>query len=299
MEIKEQLKSSPEEFVKEVIKEFTRTSPANRLSFLDNYVMWDKPLVRFADGDDPLFNEFKSIIAPTHFTPREALALTYSKNIEDLPSHLSVISWILPTREETRVSNRKENITPSRLWSHSRWYGEIFNKELRKHVVTSLTKDGYLATAPFIESYFKTSNNDKGPYSNWSERHIAYVAGHGTFSLSDGFITERGIAHRCGSAVTDLLLKASPRITEGPYSNCLFYVKGSCKVCITRCPAEAITEEGHDKIKCQQYLHDIGYNQEALKDGYKNDTSVAGCGLCQVAVPCEFINPTRNTKKAD
>jgi len=34
----------------------------------------------------------------------------------------------------------------------------------------------------------------------------AYAAGHGTFSLSDGFITERGIAHRCGSVVTDLPL---------------------------------------------------------------------------------------------
>ena len=55
---------------------------------------------------------------------------------------------------------------------------------------------GYLTVAPAIQPYFKVSANEKGDLSNWSERHIAYVAGHGTFNLSDGFITERGIYTR-------------------------------------------------------------------------------------------------------
>ena len=52
--------------------------------------------------------------------------------------------------------------------------------------------------APVLQPYFeKTYRTDgKGYFSNWSERHIAYAAGLGTFSLSDGFIIERGIAHR-------------------------------------------------------------------------------------------------------
>ena len=294
---KEKLQTNPAQFIEEEIKEFTRTSPLNRLPFLNDYIMWDEPLVRFADGDDSIFTEYKTIIAPTHLTPREALAKAYNKNPEDMPARLSVISWILPTAEETRKSNRAETLVPSRLWSHTRWYGEKFNGALREHMVEALTELGYLAVAPFLQPYFKTDRNEKGPYSNWSERHIAYAAGHGTFSLSDGFITERGIAHRCGNVVTDLVLPPSLRTAEGPYTNCLAYVGVSCNACIKRCPAEAITEQGHDKIKCQAYLRSIGYSSEALKDGYKNDTSVAGCGLCQVKVPCEFQNPTKKLKK--
>ena len=296
-QVKERLQNDPAQFIEEEIKEFVRTSSANRLPFLDDYVIWDEPLVKFADGDDPIFTEYKTIIAPTHFTPREALAEAYNKNPEDMPERISVISWILPAVEETRKSNRGETLAPSRLWSHTRWYGEKLNEALREHVVEILTELGYLATAPFLQPYFKRYDNEKGPYSNWSERHIAYAAGQGTFSLSDGLITERGIAHRCGNVVTSLILPTSPRTTTSPYSNCLFYVDGSCKACIARCPAGAISEEGHDKIKCQAYLHGIGYSAEALKDGYDNDNSMAGCGLCQVKVPCEFQNPTRNLNK--
>ncbi|MBI2328857.1 MAG: epoxyqueuosine reductase, partial [Chloroflexi bacterium] len=235
--IKEQLHTEPAQFVEQEIKELVRTSAANRLAFLDDYVMWAEPLVRFADGDDPIFSEYKTIIAPTHLTPREALAQAYGKSPAELPPSLSVVSWILPAVAETRKSNRAETRVPSRLWSHTRWYGEQFNNSVRQQMVTLLTGMGYVAVAPAAQSYFKTERNEKGPYSNWSERHIAYAAGHGTFSLSDGFITERGIAHRCGSIVTDLMLPASPRTAASPFSNCLFYVDGSCQACIARCPA--------------------------------------------------------------
>ncbi len=287
--------TNPAQFIEQEITEFVRTSPANRLPFMNDYIMWDKPLVKFADGDDPIFSEYKTIIASTHLTPREALAKAHNISLEDIPTRLSVISWILPATEETRKSNHAETLIPSRLWSHTRWYGEKFNEALRKHMVKALTGSGYLAVAPFSQPYFKVYTNEKGPYSNWSERHIAYAAGHGTFSLSDGFITERGIAHRCGSVVTSLELPASPRTAKGPYSNCLFYAGVNCQACIKRCPAGAITEKGHDKIKCQQYQRNYGYSAEALKDGYNNDTSMAGCGLCQTKVPCESRIPKIKT----
>ena len=294
---KERFQTEPTQFIEHEIKAFAHTSPLNRLPFIKDYIVWDEPLIKFADGDDPIFAEYKTIIAPTHLTPREALAKAYNKSPENMPAHVSVVSWILPTPEKTRKSNRSETLVPSRLWSHTRWYGEKFSEALRKHMVEVLTEMGYLAVAPFLQPYFKVDRNEKGPYSNWSERHVAYAAGHGTFSLSDGFITERGIAHRCGNVVTNVVLSASPRTAESPYSNCLFYVGVSCNACIKRCPAGAITEQGHDKIKCLAYLRSIGYSAEALKDGYKNDTSVAGCGLCQTKVPCEFQNPTKKLKK--
>ncbi len=279
-------------FIEEEIKAFLRTSSLNYMPIKDNPIIFDEPLVQFAGGDDPIFTEYKTIIASSHLTPREALAKSINKSPEDIPEHLSVISWILPITSRVRESNRQRTLTPSRLWSGARWYGEKLNDAMREHVAKLLIEMGYLAVAPMLQPYFKVDINDKGRYSNWSERHIAYAAGLGTFSLSDGFITERGIAHRCGSVVTDLMLPVSPRIAENSYSNCLFYVNGSCNACIARCPVGAITESGHDKIKCWEYMHPkLHYLREEYNVG------VVGCGLCQTKVPCEFRNPTKKLKK--
>jgi len=286
--------ASEARFIEDEIKAFVCNSPANHMPAESDYLIFDEPLVGFADADDPIFTEYKTIIAPTHLTPREALAKAYHKRPKNLPTSLSVISWILPITAKTRESNRTATLAPSRLWSYTRWYGEKFNDALRKHMVEVITGLKYMAVAPMLQSYFTTFTNEKGPYSNWSERHIAYAAGLGTFSLSDGFITERGIAHRCGSVVTDLMLPVTPRTAKTPYSNCLFYFDGSCKVCVGRCPGEAVTEEGHDKIKCQTYQRD---EIDHLLKEYQ--VSVTGCGLCQVRVPCEFVNPTKKkTEKA-
>ena len=287
------------ELVANEIKSFVLDSPLNRMPTTKNDVIYNEPLVQFADGDDPIFNEYETIIDPAHLTPRKALAQAYEKNPEEIPARLSVISWILPITEKTRISNRTETHVPSRLWSHTRWYGEILNDAVREHVVDELIGMGYMATAPMKTPFFKVMSTDNGYYSNWSERHIAYAAGLGTFSLSDGFITERGIAHRCGSVVTDLELIPSPRTAAGPYTNCLFYVNEKCGKCIDRCPAGAITEEGHDKLKCREHLRDIGYSPQELGDGYDIDKSVAGCGLCQTKVPCEAVNPTLKLRKQD
>jgi epoxyqueuosine reductase len=279
------------------IKSFARLSPLNRMPAYETDFIFDEPLVHFADGADPIFNEYQQLIGGEHLTPREALARIGCKAPDALPEHLSVISWILPITEKTRLANRRETRLPSRSWSHTRWHGEIFNEALRNHVVEFLTAKGYLAVAPGLPQYIKIFNNEKGMYSSWSERHVAYAAGLGTFSLSDGFISERGIAHRCGSVVTSLELPASPKTAGGPYDNCLFYVNEKCHACIERCPAGAITAKGHDKARCGQYLRDIGYNPEKFRQGYNLETSVAGCGLCQTKVPCEALNPTTKLKK--
>jgi epoxyqueuosine reductase len=270
------------------IKSFVSDSPLNRMPIPSNDIIFDEPLVQFADGDDPIFIEYKSIIDPIHLTPREAIAKAYHKNPDDVPAQLSVISWILPINRQTLKSNRRRKCTPSRLWAYTRWYGQKFNHALREHIMNLLTRNGHLVVAPTTQPYYEETYRagGKGYLSNWSERHIAYAAGLGTFSLSDGFITERGIAHRCGSLVTSLSLPASPRTAPGPYANCLFYVNGECKACIERCPAGAITEEGHDKTRCLDYYRS---RLEYLKEKY--NVASLGCGLCQTGVPCEAVNP--------
>jgi epoxyqueuosine reductase QueG len=280
-------------FIEQEIKAFVQTSPLNQIPTMDNQTIYEAPLVQFADSDDPLFAEYKTVVDPYHLTPREALAKALKKSPEDMPARLSIISWVLPFTSRIREANRQHTQTPSRFWLNAYWYGEKFNRAVRGHVVKLLTEMGYLAVAPVLQPYFKMElTREKGYYSNWSERHIAYAAGLGTFSLSDGFITERGIAHRCGSAITNLILPVSPRTAKDPYSNCLFYINGKCRACIARCPAEAITEKGHDKRKCQEYIK--AEFHQLLRELTAEEES---CGLCQTRVPCEFRNPTKKLKK--
>jgi epoxyqueuosine reductase len=275
-------------FIEKTIRDFVRTSPLNLLPGATDQSMFDKPLVGYASGDDVIFTRYKTVIGQDHLTPREALALSVNKKPDDLRDTLSLISWILPITDKTRQSNHPETIYPSVPWVYTRWYGEQFNDALHNHVVETLHKKGYLATAPALQPFFNRKHNEKGAYSNFSLRHMAFAAGHGTFSLSDGFITEKGIAMRCGAVVTDLALPVTTRTATGPYSNCLAYVGLKCTACIRRCPADAISENGHDKVKCEAYMATqfAGMRKE-LKVG------ITGCGLCQTKVPCEFKNPVK------
>ncbi len=292
-EARERFRTSPEEAVEETIKDFVASSPLNLMPSTREWAIFGEPLVRFASGDDPLYTRYKEIIGEEHLTPQEAVARSeaVAQSGASVPDKLSVISYILPIMEPTRLANRKETKVPARRWSHQRYYGEQFSDALRRHIIDVLTKAGYLAVAPVLQPYFRTLTNEKvGLFSVWSERHTAFVAGHGSFGLSDGFITPKGIAHRCGSIVTDLSLTASGRDSDDHHANCVFYADGTCKACAVRCPAGAITSEGHDKSVCQAYFYKIGYLP--VRE-HNEETSVYGCGLCQTKVPCEYRIPLK------
>jgi epoxyqueuosine reductase len=275
----------PEKFVKRVITKFVEESPTNRRK-VDGGKYWEAPLVGFASGDDPLFKQYKKTIGDFHFTPQEFFQLTFGGR--RAPEELSVISWVLPTSEDIRRSNRKETQYPSLIWAHARNFGEQFNVKLRSHVVSILTEKGYKAVAPMNSPFWKwLQSTEVGIASNWSERHAAYACGLGAFGLSDGLITAKGKAMRLGSVVTDLPLKPSEKIYSHHHANCLYYFNKSCKACASRCPVKAITEKGHDKDKCYEYLHFAVL--KAKKDEY--GVKIAGCGLCQTKVPCEFEIP--------
>jgi epoxyqueuosine reductase len=277
------------EEVEELVNRLVREHEANQAA--DPGVRYfESPLVGVASGGDPLFAEYKKIIGDFHMTPVEALASSKGRSEKDLEAQdLSVICWILPVSEAVRAGNRNQNRYPSRLWAHCRQYGEQFNELIRCEVESYFQSRGIDAVAPFYGKRGKRYADEEGRIlgANWSERHAVYAAGLGTFSLSDGLITERGIAMRCGSVVAALRLDPSPRTAGSHTDNCLFYARGTCGECIDRCPAGAITEAGHDKNRCSDYI-DTVIGPVAKKD-YGID--VSGCGLCQAGVPCESRNP--------
>jgi epoxyqueuosine reductase len=255
--IKSSFDANPKQFIEKAIKNIVRTSEANRLTSFASQPIFDEPLIGFADGDDPLFAEFKKIVHEKHFTPREILALHCRETLKQETAELefvSVISFVLPISSETRLSNAKEKEGPSLRWNHTRWQGQAFIAELSKYLVSQLTSMGFSAVAPDLTPSFEILLEPTGFASKWSQRHIAYAAGLGTFSLNDGFITSKGLAVRCGSVVTNLKLEPSKRTYANHLANCLFYATGKCGKFISRCPGGAISEKGHDKIKCFHVL---------------------------------------------
>ena len=288
-------------FLETVIKEYVAKSPANRLESFDDGCIFDEPLVGFADGDDTIFQDYKEIIGDFHLTPRETLEkhLESGGSSREHPSAVSVISFVLPVTYETRLSLRKETMIPSLRWNHTRWHGQDFINELSRYVVSLLESLGYQAVAPELADFFKLKNLPSGYASNWSQRHIAYSAGLGTFSLNDGFITPRGMAMRCGSVVTNARISASLRVYKDHLANCLFYRDGSCRRCAERCPAGAISEQGHDKNKCLEFL--FTRQKEIVKELGREDGYIGrylGCGLCQTKVPCEVRIPPKARAKS-
>jgi len=285
---------NPNNVLEQLIKNFIKESEQNRRTPLGYGVYWDEPLVGFASGMDPLFFEYKTIIGPFHLTPREIISAALKEKGRSLLlseiEQISVISWILPTAEDTRKSNRKEDKFPSKLWAYTRDFGEACNKALKKHVINFLGDLGYLASIPTLSPTFPHLRDEKvGWASPWSERHIAYACGLGTFGLSDGFITPKGKAIRIGSVVTLLKLTPSEKKYRHHKENCLMFRNEKCGKCIPRCPVSAITEKGHDKDKCREYINSEPLKSRRLEYGLQNPPPA--CGLCQTAVPCEFEIP--------
>lgn len=294
---RQSFETNPAAFLENAIKEYVANSPANHLQAFNGGPIFDEPLVGFADGDDSIFQEYKSIIGEFHLAPREALEkyLRNSKAGEQkrLPT-VNVVSWVLPVTHETRLSLRRESVVPSLRWNHTRWHGQAFIDELSHYLVSLLERLGYHAVAPELADFYRMLASPDDLASNWSQRHIAYAAGLGTFSLSDGFITPRGIALRCGSVVCDVPLPPSHRTYQNHLANCLFYRDGSCRRCIERCPAGAISEQGHDKRRCADFLlneQKVILKELGREEGYTG--YYLGCGLCQTKVPCEDRIPPR------
>ena len=285
---------NPNSVLEQLIKNFVKENERNRRTQLDHGVYWDEPLVGFASGSDPLFFEYKTIIGSFHFTPREIILSALKEKDRGLllseMEQVSVISWILPASEDTRKSNRKEEKFPSKLWAYTRDFGEVFNNALRRHVSGFLEDLGHVAVAPVLLPTFQHLRDGKvGWASPWSERHIAYACGLGTFSLNDGLITSKGMAVRVGTVVTLLKLAPSEKKYRHYKENCLQFRTEKCGKCIPRCPAGAITEKGHDKDKCREYINSEPLKAKRLEYGLKNPPP--SCGLCQTGVPCEFEIP--------
>jgi epoxyqueuosine reductase QueG len=228
---------------------------------------WGVPLLGFAAADDPLFEQLKTAVSSTHAVPKDLL-----KNAE------TVVSFFLPFPKSVTSTNTKE-----RLSSHEWAVSYVETNELIKQLSLHLT-ELFTAAGEEVVSIPATHNwiEDK-LISNWSHRHVAFIAGLGKFGLNNMLITDKGCCGRVGSLITSALIEpdARPEVEA-----CLYKYDGSCKKCVRKCVNDALFEDSFDRFKCYDQLLE---NVEAHKAvGYADV-----CGKCLAAVPCSHINPVK------
>ena len=252
--------------------EFLRDSELNRIDEkkafkpeLAGMMIYDRVYITAASAGDAIFDALK---AP------EALGDTFMAPREWLPEAQSVVSAFCRFSAGVRKSNARSDDWPSPEWLHGRIEGQAFLQGLSARLIEVVADAGYKGVAPMLDTRLASPGEF---LSNWSERHIAYACGSGTFGLSKGLITIIGVAGRFASFVTEMELVPTGRDYEGLYDYCT-----NCLACARKCPAKAISREtGKDHAKCSAFL-------DAVRDKH---APYYGCGKCQTGVPCESGAP--------
>lgn len=235
--------------------------------FIEHYTqgqesIWRTPLIGFADADSPYIQKLPEIVMPEHKLPKDFL-----ENAK------VVISYFVPfTKKHGDTNLEVEDNYASVPWAHSYSGTNQMFEKLNLALVEEVQRLGYKAVIPY-----NIGMDEKLLKSPWSQRHIAYAAGLGTFGINNMLITDSGCCGRFGSVVTNLPIQPGKIIEK---ERCLYKQNGSCKVCINHCFAGALTVDGFDREKCYQMnCRNIEkYGEEC-------------CGKCDVGLPCSYKMP--------
>jgi epoxyqueuosine reductase QueG len=264
--------------ITDFLNELVRTDPRNALPEGDNIPIWEEPLVGVASASDPMFETLKQpeVVGPIHANPDYWL-----------PGAKSVISFFLPFSKAMKKTYDRNSVLPSLEWVSGRQNGEVFVNVMRRALSRYLEKQGGRTIIPNLDLRYHAVNM----LPNWSERHVAFIAGVGTFGLHSGLITAKGDSGRIGSVVTDLEIAPTNRSYTDVYEYCLQHYDGSCGLCIERCPVGAINCEGKDHRICM--TNSANNVWPAFREwGYHS------CGHCQTHLPCSDGIPAKILHKS-
>lgn len=242
--------------------------------------IFDEPLFAVGDAHDPLFLELRraDVIHPDYWLP------------DDWNGEArSVLSYFLPFTAAVRKANAQDMESPCPEWLHGRIEGQRMLNMFGEYLLGLLEEGGYTSTLPSTDSRF----GFLAPLvSNWSERHTGFICGMGTFGLSKGLITPKGMAGRMGSIITSAELPVTPRNYVDVYEHCIM-----CGICERNCPAHAIDASrgkhlAKDHGPCEKFVD----STKTVATSENRKISRYGCGKCQVRVPCESRIPKPVTR---
>ena len=228
---------------------------------------WEEPLVAYADAMDEMFYNLKDVVSPSHALPKDFL-----------PEAKTVVVYFIPFDEVVIKSNIKGKES-SKAWVTAYLETNQLISDLNIFVTNELQKLGYKSN--IIPA---TYNMDRKKLINdWSQRHVAFIAGLGKFGLNNMLITDKGCCGRIGSFITELKIEPTKRVNG---ENCLYKHMNICKKCVDRCVNNALKVDFFDRHKCYEMCL---YNAKLNSDTEFSNV----CGKCLVNVPCSTINPVK------
>lgn len=229
---------------------------------------WKEPLIAYADAYDEMFYKLRDAVSSSHALPNDALIEAQT-----------VVAYFIPFHESIIKSNI-DGKQCSKEWATAYADTNQLIFDLNTYIKDELEKLGHKAVITPATHNF----DEKKLISNWSHRHVAYIAGLGTFGLNNMLITDKGCCGRFGTFITDVKIEPTKRHDK---ENCLYKNKNICKKCVDNCVNGALRIDGFDRFKC--------YEMCLFNDRFHSDieSTTDACGKCLVNVPCSLSNPVK------
>ena len=229
--------------------------------------LWKKPIVKIIPAKDEKLNILKNAISPEHFMPNDILS--DAKNI---------ISFFIPFRENIVESNI-EGTMASKEWAMAYIHTNALIKAINDKIEILMENNGYkTGKIPATHNF-----DEEKLISNWSHRHIAYIAGIGTFGINNMLITKNGCCGRFDSIITNYELNKYNQAIEIK-EKCLSKLNRACGICQKKCIVNAYENNNYNRHKCyEQCLKNAKHHE---KIGYADV-----CGKCLVGLPCSIKEP--------
>src|SRR4030042_43019 len=114
---------NPAARVEAIVKDFINNSPENTLQKWDNEKAFDRSLIGYSSGADPIFEDYRDHVGPFYMTPWEVFILTF-RDPSVKPEDLTVISLVLTHTRAVKADNRKETFYPAERWARARIMGQ-------------------------------------------------------------------------------------------------------------------------------------------------------------------------------
>jgi epoxyqueuosine reductase QueG len=229
--------------------------------------LWKKPIIEIIPAKDRKLEILKEAVSVEHLMPYDIL-----------PDAKSVISFFIPFQENIVKSNIKGTMA-SKEWAIAYIKTNDLIGVINRNIEELMGRNGYkTGKIPATHNF-----SIEKLLSDWSHRHIAYIAGIGTFGMNNMLITENGCCGRFGSIIINYELKEYKQIDE-INEKCLNKLNGSCGICQKKCIINAYENNNYDRYKCyKQCLENAEYHK---KIGYADI-----CGKCLVGLPCSTKEP--------
>ena len=171
------------------------------------------------------------------------------------------------------AADNENGLLGSKEWLEAFDLLEPLNGQFAQFIASEIIAEGYDAAVPSAELI----GNYLSGTAKWSQRHVAWAAGLGTFGINNMLITRSGCVGRLYSLVTSA--KYCPDdIPNIEY--CAYRRNGTCEICIDHCPPHALTVNGSE----------ISFDSAACM-AHCSRISPGICGKCMVGLPCTLTAP--------